>query len=118
MKAEELRIGNLALGKHKDWDKFDTISFDRGSKIDLINSSMWDFKPIPLTEEWLIKFGFKRTKNKMVFRAKELSIEVNDYGLVTIWQVTSQWHWTSHNNQVHQLQNLYFALTNEELTIK
>jgi hypothetical protein len=124
MKANELRIGNLL--------------FDRGDKI--LRLDYWDFmkpaqrmflgdsevhpltedleycKPIPLTEEWLLKFGFKWKQIK----------DLSSYTLSKL----ELYRYSSNNNKiffeyaegevelkyVHQLQNLYFALTGEELT--
>lgn len=77
-------------------------------------------KPIPLTEEWLIKFGF------------ELDLKHGDYLVNQIYQadfyyyVIDSFEYNSGGyshcevkiEHVHQLQNLYFALTGEELTIK
>ena len=71
-------------------------------------------EPIPLTEEWLLKFGFEMYEfdhKANQFRFKERLIVYIDGFLYD--------HGTSVKLQyVHQLQNLSFALTNEELTIK
>ncbi len=68
------------------------------------------YRPIPLTEEWLLKFGFEITDNfqtKDRFQThKQDGIIWFEYGYIVV-----------ELNYVHQLQNLYFALTNEELTI-
>jgi hypothetical protein len=78
--------------------------------------------PIPLSEEWLVKFGFKKTvevtwsfgyeKEYNVYRKEDLTYN----GIQAAW-----WYNGLLKNQpefVHQLQNLYFALTGSELTIK
>jgi hypothetical protein len=71
------------------------------------------FEPIPLTEDWLLKFGFKQDS--------DLKNSICRYGI-----------WFNKNNMeatylsqklikikyVHQLQNLYFALVGEDLTLK
>ncbi|AZB01273.1 hypothetical protein EG359_17365 [Chryseobacterium joostei] len=72
-------------------------------------------KPIDLTEEWLIKFGFTRQPwglviGKILFKdknheCKELTLEVGNGFRTTV-------------TYVHQLQNLFHSLTGEELTIK
>jgi hypothetical protein len=77
-----------------------------------------DMKPIPLTEEWLVKFGFEKIKNNGI------DYELHD----CVISFEAEWMWTSESKlnevrtlipkHVHQLQNLYFALTNEELTLK
>jgi len=80
-------------------------------------------KPIPLTEEWLLKFGFetKPSKNTISsFEKGKLSIVLEDNfqykdgrTYFNSWCVIE-----SQPKHVHQLQNLYHALTGEELTIK
>lgn len=81
-----------------------------------------EIEPISLTEEWLLKFGF---------------VEIDDDGLwghpsEELFQLQSKYlegegkfnHiWDASYTEapiefVHHLQNLYFALTGEELTIK
>lgn len=109
MKANEIRIGNLIV---------ESLSFgsDKVIKVDsnIFNRRIDEFIPIPLTEEWLLKFGFKKNLNSndiiYYILAGECLLEYN----------------LTHNfadidlfidiKYVHQLQNLYFALTNEELT--
>ncbi|HHT04032.1 MAG TPA: hypothetical protein GX005_06925 [Bacteroidales bacterium] len=76
-------------------------------------------KPIPLTEQWLLDFGFK-VKREFYDKGK-LSIllaNLKDYhsnGRVyyNSWAIME-----SQPKYVHQLQNLYFALTQEELILK
>ena len=78
---------------------------------------------IPLTEEILLKFGFEKREHKSFFKGKELiyfTFTSNKYGFL-IWNtIQNQW-WVlgkisiSQPIYVHQLQNLYFALTNTEL---
>ena len=79
-------------------------------------------EPIPLTEEWLIKFGFRYYNNHIyVFpnndslRLWGFSWNVQQYlmGLDEFVDIP-----TPSIKYVHQLQNLYFALAGEELTIK
>lgn len=69
----------------------------------------------PLTEEWLFKFGFK--KNQFWFEHTNLQHPISKQG--------EFFHmYKGHNcidikiEYVHQLQNLCYALTGEELTIK
>ena len=71
--------------------------------------------PIPLTEEWLLKFGF--VKNLTGFYEKGRLTYRPDYG----WQILSQWvkDWVGVAPilYVHQLQNLFYSLCGEELNI-
>lgn len=85
-------------------------------------------KPIPLTEEWLLKCGFElkeATLNRLFVleHTKDEILEVCFDGGVRLWNGKSNWaqHYDSlwrHIKYVHQLQNLYFALTGQELTFK
>ena len=126
MKASELRIGNKLFYRMKDrmderqeWNEVDTIdaedilSIQKGSK---------SYLPIPLTEEWLKKFGFKDVIGRHGYKIKTTNAKViwNEV-VLEFW---NEWHFSGDEGikmsiaikHVHQLQNLYFALTGEELT--
>jgi hypothetical protein len=106
MKATELRVGN-----YFQWIKIASM----GIGVDVITKdnhyTYEDFKePIPLTEEWLLKFGF------------EYSDLNGDSGLWKIppFQIYGKYNQFIYDyrldvNYVHSLQNLYYALTGEEL---
>jgi len=108
MKANELRIGNLIM---KDGEVFQSTEYTP-----LIMVRYGErFDPIPLTEEWLLKFGFEKVK---------VIWFLNHYGFC-LWFDGNDWcvmYNAMKNNivcylkHVHQLQNLYFILTGEELT--
>ena len=113
MKANELRIGNWVLA----------CSGGIETKVGMIAVGIeFTFKPIPLTEEWLVKFGFE--KKYQTFEFKGLNID----GTVVHFSFDK---WCSEYDiencdfieipaeckHVHQLQNLYFALTGEELIL-
>jgi len=118
MNSKELRIGN-------------TILNTQGTPIEvglLQIKYAKDFKPIPLTEEWLVRFGFeiyqsygcinqepdKFKYRKAIFNNSFLKFDTNFSGWFRIDRTTvSSTCW-----YVHQLQNLYFALTNEELKLQ
>lgn len=132
MKANELRIGNLVYASHYS-SELGVVIVDEilGSGINGefgyygdYTCEYWynDIKPIPLTEEWLVKFRFETqypnaTDNNWSNGNKYLSI--NSFGgkgfrlniLHNIYNGIDI-------KYVHQLQNLYFALTGEELTIE
>ena len=82
---------------------------------------MKDFKPIPLTEEWLLKFGFGNgvVKGGFSFDKNKLSIHLKSTSYPNGRTYFNSWCILEYAIQyVHQLQNLYFALTNTELEIK
>lgn len=82
----------------------------------------WDeIEPIPLTEEWLLKFGFEKTKHDFydLKIPKGVSAKLTMNNSFNSFQVCqSGYGFNVELNYVHQLQNLYFALVGKELTIK
>lgn len=76
-------------------------------------------KPIPLTSEWLERFGFERV-NDYRYQNYDYMIEVmmNGDKVVRIRQSDHESWPISTIKFVHQAQNLYFALTGKELTLK
>jgi len=79
---------------------------------------MKDFKPIPLTEEWLLKFGFKKFENYEIYNKGDFQCDK------TQPEQEEEGYWffiegyAVNIKYVHQLQNLYFVLCGEELIIK
>lgn len=110
MKANELRIGNFVS---KDGEIYEA---------DFITIRMTEnYEPIPITEEWLLKFGF----DKVLPRNDKMYYRLNDYFVIEDSRVFllgddafEILKLRQEIKYVHQLQNLYFALTGEELTIK
>ena len=76
------------------------------------NELEFQLNPIPLTEEILLKFGFE-SKGNFWFVKSEIKIEKRNNGF-SYFRFREEIKILS----VHQLQNLYFALTGEELTFK
>ena len=74
------------------------------------------YKPIQLTEEWLLKFGFE--KEFGVFKLKGLKCWFTKYtSEPNLYSVNIGNIKLSTLKYVHELQNLYFALTGSELTV-
>jgi len=72
-------------------------------------------EPIPLTEEWLIKFGFERESGESYWVISELEIQsVPKIGGGEMLMMPNA-RYAKEIKYLHQLQNLYFALTGEEL---
>jgi hypothetical protein len=135
MKGNELRIGNLIKGIYHDYDDGidEEIENETICKVVTLDVSgigdypiyvysdediehFSEFKPIPLTEEWLLKFGFGKTEWDN-FNSYRLMIGNNDYTIVLYSDGNCEVGdiITCKIEYVHQLQNLYFALTGEEL---
>jgi hypothetical protein len=114
MKAKELRIGNYYNnnGEIKQITPNDILQVWESERI-------W-CKSIPLTEEWLVKFGFKHFADGQYEKIFE-NLDFNwdkECGLYIFLRTQEDTIEASHIKHVHQLENLYFALTNQELTIK
>ena len=115
MKKTELRIGNLINESNEVLriGRWLLISSDKEIGWDVLKDE--DIKPIPLTKEWLVKFGFEKHKThshwlKEGFVIDLVSLKNNKgYYLCDIDLLVKI-------EYVHQLQNLYFAITGEELT--
>ena len=107
--AADLRVGNYV------YDNLGGILRIKGVNVD---SDLSHIKPIPLTEEWLIKFGFERNENGLfkLFNQSEVPILLN--GDLNGWTCDGINFSINNTQYVHQLQNLYYALTNTELTFK
>lgn len=140
MKANELRIGNwvehphllngkeVKYGQVVDISDYDVIEGSTGviaiKRFKMQSSN--HFQPIPLTEEWLVKFGFEKDEtNLKMFNKKSTTSLVEYYFILDGYNfglynelMQSEIHIDLEVKYVHQLQNLYFALTGDELTIK
>jgi len=127
MEAKELRIGNYFIGYSNNLQQWELASFGlliEGIEVDEIIRGF-----VPLTEEWLLKFGFE-----FVFGINNRYLK--DYGsfyfTIMIMNDDKSYQVSLSNHEkkegeiipivglgiikyVHQLQNLYFALTGEEL---
>ena len=122
MNINELRVGNFVK-----CDRYPSKSYKIGlyDFATYLQTSPDDYKPIPLTEEWMLKFGFVYKKNDKSntytlqnfrfnfvvdgkFKGKTFLSYVNTLSFENV----------NCRKYVHQLQNLYFALTGEELIIQ
>lgn len=73
-----------------------------------------DVKPTLLTEEWLLKFGFRKGLLDDITIYTKGKIQVTP----TTTTTTYCGNFVKFCFHVHTLQNLYFALTGEELEMK
>lgn len=120
MKSSELRIGNWVEQPNDGVTRVTAILNDLQIKTETGYIDKY-CRPIPLTEEWLLRFGFdKLTEKGSGFKSTsytytgKVALIVHFDGVrlsVNFWQGNEK-------KYVHQLQNLYFALTGEELTLK
>jgi len=120
MKSNELRIGNFV--KHPHDGSINVVEFLAPTEIGMVITKSYmpyftaeQAEPIPLTEEWLIKFGAQLDEedDSFVFTESGFYVSVNDKNEALFFFKNEE---LCEFNYVHQLQNLYFALTGEELT--
>ena len=106
--SNELRLGNWVL---LDWENSymrvnsNTLSYiNRSEKL----GKKHPFKPITLTEEILLRCGFEKKEGLFVLNN------------VVIWSRNDIFNYEGlkYIKSLHQLQNLYFALNNQELNIE
>lgn len=137
MRAQDLRIGNWVneygvpiqitpqhiLGLHQ---------------IEVAGKICIDLEPIPLTEEWLIRLGFEKRIINNTFPEYFIECTPKNYKMkyflffrfglyhTTPKGVCDEQGWRPelsgsvhcfHLQHVHQLMNLFYALTGEELTL-
>lgn len=117
IKANELRLSNLVLHKGKicsvleigeEWSRIDN---------DQLNTRNSEIEPIPLSEEWLVKFGWSEENKTRFIPPLGFSYFRDGFRLINSEEGTFSVFYNK-IEYVHQLQNLYFALTGEELTEK
>ena len=126
MEAKELRIGNvtnkgIVVEIHKDY--FYTHDLESSYR-----SSWFDVDPVLLDEKWLIKFGFVFEQEH--FLCKGLTLNINDWVqfysdnqdnydncvlYIGLRDIDEDFLNQKIVQYVHEFQNLYFAITGNEL---
>lgn len=126
IEPNELRIGNLVIGnivyegKVLTFERFNeslnVVFFSDGSEWG-IGEYLTDIQPIPITEEWLLKFGFSIEDNNSYQLDTDLGFSIwGRIGQAFNVYVNSD-SIGNEKQYVHELQNLYFALTGKELKL-
>lgn len=122
IQANEIRIGNLFTANgfpmHVEAIFKDTIYFDFEGE-----ENIKDLVPIPLTEEILIKAGFHTRFGTDPQEPNALKVYfIEDFEILKFEDDKEIFYSQGKGvhlevKSVHQLQNLYFALTGEEIKI-
>lgn len=126
MKASDLRINNWVIekstGKEIRVGAINDISISplipncKVSKAKQVLLYDW-IEPIPLTEEWLLKFGSEeRNKNMFIYSRFRLTRKEG----YKYWHITERGFSTylTKIEFVHEWQNFVFTMDNQELTNK
>lgn len=122
MKSNSLRVGNYVndpvLGIVQLCQVGDTCRIDNKEKTP---RNVEELDVVKLNKEWLLKFGFTYIDEDneylsfLVFEGIRFNSDYSDdFSMVTFRIKCKEFTFQF----VHQLQNLYYALTGEELTIK
>lgn len=110
MRENELRVG-VYIYYLEEVFKVDAecISMHWGDDLDDA------YRPIPITEEWLLKLGFEKVNR--VFYKNDFGYE---FGFINraVLKNGDNYILITHIEYIHQLQNLYFSLFNKELQVK
>jgi hypothetical protein len=116
MNANELRVGNYV---NSDESGLTEVNGHLIAFLETPKSIITGFvEPIPLTEEWLAKLGVTHKYENEYYLAGG-HWEFTEDGFIPMPWYTNEGFPTGFKiKHVHQLQNLYFALTGEELTQK
>lgn len=127
MNVSELRFGNLIykfgidyIGENPvvDRNDFEVIKVDLSVLKNILDfdgtTNFYYTEPIPLTEKWLLNLGAKFfDENRFDFDKNRFTfLDLTDNGFVFTFQSNDICEPIKY---VHQLQNVYFALTQEEL---
>lgn len=115
MKATELRLGNyLNDNDEEDFKVTPEIIMH------IHDGGKHNFKPIPITDNWLECFQFEKLCNRSegyantVWSHKKIQMRFHfDDKLLVL-----KYHMAYFIKYVHELQNLYYALTKEELVLE
>lgn len=124
--VKDLRIGNLVMHRNKVSVIGSLVSVESApqwgdGRVGFHQETLTAFSqnsidPIPLSEEWLARLGFVVNKDvhyPMLFK--------DCYG---VWETNGDWHFGIEDGSlrvvkyIHEVMNLYYLLSEQELTIK
>ena len=122
IKIEELRIGNYICVNNNGHPCRVTELTTMSCTVESIKENNKEpyvktMNTIPLTEEWLLKFGFEKKKgyyDRYYYRIDGMDIRIDGDMFET--EVGECLYKSI--KYVHQLQNLFFAHNDQELTMK
>jgi len=117
LEARELRIGNYVIDNRDD--SIHRITAGTIHSFEFSNKDI--LSPIPLTEEWLLRFGFKQRESKDWFYNDKFVIEKyfgKDRFCIRFRVFENESIEIAKVDFVHQLQNITHSLTGTELILK
>ena len=116
--ANELRIGNYLIAQEPEHNG-KAFAIDAGDILEIRKgTNTYKYATIPLTPEILEKCGFRWYDNEWYEIKDKVHLSVSVEGAGYIYFGKGEYLFKSNIKHLHQLQNLYFALTNNELNIQ
>lgn len=128
IQANELRIGNwVNVQPHNQYAQIIEIKSGRPDNRDFVRISSPDLdtqfaveisqiKPIPLTEEILLKAGFEKDTGEF-YLYKDITVRKTYYS-DDFWRFIFKQQRIKDIKHLHDLQNTIFALTGEDIKIE
>lgn len=120
MEANELRLGNYVFDGLGNLTEVTAKMIVEQHQSDI--ASCIYLQPIPLTEQWLIDFGFEKVNSSSELHLKKGFFHWYSSTKSIVLEFDSGINGDCYDfflddncDKVHQLQNLYFSLTGEEL---
>lgn len=135
MEASELRIGNIinqgAMYGEQAIEAYQIYNYSLFEKGGKVAEYYKDWQPIELTEEWIEKIGFEFFDygvadniimreyflNKSITVRYKICLNSDGFNEFSIEVMGREMLLNGDVRYLHQLQNLYFAITGEELQI-
>lgn len=119
--VNEMRIGNIMLDDEHNIVKVERINSDRIHEYVIVSQNdgkiyLSNIYKIPITEEWLEKFGFIKdaeTDYRWFKLDSSIAFDLDDYSV----RISDSWEFGK-RMYVNDIQNLFFALTGNELSIE
>lgn len=120
IKPNELRIGNYVQWSDEPGVY---VPWMHGHWLGTFNKNYPFPEPVPLTSEWLLKFGFEKTTGLTWSLSHEKTYSVYRKSDLTYNEIQAAWWYDGRllkkqPDFVHEIQNLHYDLTGEELTIQ
>lgn len=127
MKVEELRIGNWVIDSFNDcFKQIDINDLSVADKYQNLELLTIPYREISINKDWLLKFSFKVLNSISLSFKKYVDnvskrafyIKLKNVGNVPEWVVTfvsEDYEFQKTIKSVHQLQNLYFIISDVEL---
>ena len=117
----ELRIGNYVLIGSLVWTPIDGILSSQVFACNGVGINYIDIDPIPITPEWLERLGFEWDIYYQGYCDGNYLVNIRENGTISFAygkRRHDEMQFLPYIKYVHQLQNLYHAITGNELKIK